>query len=53
LKELLGKMKGYNITLLGTDISDSAIARASKGLYNKFEIERRLSKETCSLHANA
>lgn len=45
LKELLGEMKGYNITLLGTDISDSAIARASKGLYNKFEIERGLSKD--------
>jgi DNA-binding response OmpR family regulator len=40
LKELLGDLSKYKITLLGTDISDAAIARASRGYYNKFEIER-------------
>jgi len=32
----------YNIQLFGTDISDAAIAKASYGLYNKFEIARGL-----------
>lgn len=45
LKELLPDLKKYNVKLLGTDISDSAIGQASYGAYNKFEIERGLSKE--------
>jgi len=45
LKELLPDLNKYNIKLLGTDISDSAIKQASYGTYNKFEIERGLSKE--------
>ena len=32
----------YNIQMLGTDISDAAIAQASYGWYNKFEIARGL-----------
>jgi chemotaxis protein methyltransferase CheR len=45
LKELLPDISKYNIKLLGTDISDTAIARASKAIYNKFEIERGLPPE--------
>jgi chemotaxis protein methyltransferase CheR len=45
LKELLSDLKKYDVKLLGTDISDSAIGQASYGTYNKFEIERGLSKE--------
>ncbi|MEA2038528.1 MAG: protein-glutamate O-methyltransferase CheR [Thermodesulfobacteriota bacterium] len=45
LKELLPDPKKYNIRLLGTDISDAAIAQASYGRYNKFEIERGLSQD--------
>jgi chemotaxis protein methyltransferase CheR len=45
LKELLPNLKKYNIKLLGTDISDEAIAKASYGHYNKFEIDRGLDKE--------
>jgi chemotaxis protein methyltransferase CheR len=45
LKELLPNFKKYNIKLLGTDISDEAIAKASYGHYNKFEIDRGLDKE--------
>ena len=45
LKELLPDLNKYNVKLLGTDISDSAIGQASFGAYNKFEIERGLSKE--------
>jgi chemotaxis protein methyltransferase CheR len=45
LKELLPDLKKYNIKLLGTDISDAAVAQASYGAYNKFEIERGLSRD--------
>lgn len=45
LKELLADIKKYNIRLMGTDISDQAISRASYGLYNKFEIERGLDRD--------
>ncbi len=34
--------QNYNIKLFGTDISDAAIAQASYGLYNKFEVARGL-----------
>lgn len=42
LKELLGDLSKYRIQLLGTDISDAAVAQASYGRYNKIEIERGL-----------
>ena len=45
LRELLPDLKKYNIKLMGTDISDAAIAQASYGRYNKFEIERGLTKK--------
>ena len=44
LRELLGSASGYNLKLLGTDISDAAIAQASYGTYNKFEIERGMER---------
>ena len=45
LKELLPDISKYNIRLLGTDISDAAIAQASQGIYSKFEIERGLAPD--------
>lgn len=45
LKELLGDLSRYSIRLVGTDISDQAIATASRGIFNKIEIERGLPKE--------
>ncbi len=42
IKELLPKIANYSIKLLGTDISDGAVAQASRGKYNKFEMERGL-----------
>jgi chemotaxis protein methyltransferase CheR len=43
LKELLGNLGKYNIRLLGTDISDQAVARASEGVFSQVEIARGLS----------
>lgn len=45
LQELLKDLSKYSIKLLGTDISDAAIAQASSGKYNKFEIERGLARD--------
>ncbi|MBW1897521.1 MAG: protein-glutamate O-methyltransferase CheR [Deltaproteobacteria bacterium] len=45
LKELYLDPQKYEIQLLGTDISNSAIVRASYGKYNKFEIARGLPPE--------
>ncbi len=45
IKELLPNLSKYQIKLLGTDISDAAISQASYGTYNKFEIERGLTKD--------
>jgi chemotaxis protein methyltransferase CheR len=45
IKELLRDNPDYAFTLLGTDISDAAIAQASYGKYNRFEIERGLDKK--------
>lgn len=42
LREMLGNLSGYQISILGTDISDDAVSKASYGKYNKFEIERGL-----------
>lgn len=53
LKELLPDISKYRITLLGTDISDSAIAQASYGTYNKFEIERGLTRDKLQKYFNA
>lgn len=44
IKELLKDSKDYTFNLLGTDISDAAVAQASYGKYNRFEIERGLDK---------
>jgi len=45
LLEMLGDLRDYEITLLGTDLSDEAVAKASYGMYGKFEIERGLPKK--------
>jgi chemotaxis protein methyltransferase CheR len=45
LREILGDTRQFNIRLLGTDISDEAVARASYGSYNNFEIDRGLAKD--------
>ena len=42
LKEILGDLQKYNISLLCTDISDAAVTSASYGHYRQFEIERGL-----------
>ncbi|MFO7714219.1 CheR family methyltransferase [Desulfosarcina sp.] len=45
IKELLGHNGNPKIALMGTDLSDAAVAQASAGIYNRFEIERGLPQE--------
>jgi len=45
LKELLGDTSRYAVRLLATDISDQAVAQASRGSFNAVEIERGLPKD--------
>lgn len=46
IKEMLGANGKYRFNLLGTDISNQAIAQASYGKFNKFEIDRGLPQNT-------
>jgi chemotaxis protein methyltransferase CheR len=50
LKETLGNLTKYNIRLLGTDVSDQAIARASYGFYSASETGRGLTAERLQRH---
>ncbi len=43
LRETLGDLSKYDVRLLGTDISDQAIARASAGIFGQIDIGRGLS----------
>jgi chemotaxis protein methyltransferase CheR len=42
LKDLLGSFNGYDIRILGTDISNQAIAAASRGHFSQLEMGRGL-----------
>jgi chemotaxis protein methyltransferase CheR len=43
LKETLGDTNRYDIKILGTDISDQAVARASAGIFSEIEMGRGLA----------
>lgn len=45
LKESLPNITQYSLYLLGTDISDQAVAKASLGIYNTIEIGRGLAQD--------
>lgn len=40
LKELLGDMRNFDVRILGTDISDRAVAAASHGYFSRLELDR-------------
>lgn len=45
LQELLPNLSQWRIRILGTDISEAAVAQASAGRYNQIEIQRGLTDE--------
>ena len=50
LKELLGDLNGYDIRILGTDISDKAVAAASYGHFSRLELERGMPPDKITKH---
>ncbi len=50
LKELLGDLNGYDIRILGTDISDKAVAAASYGQFSRLELERGMPPDKITKH---
>ncbi len=50
LDELLRGYTTCSVTILGTDISDAAIAQASYGRYSKFEVERGMTPVRLQQH---
>jgi chemotaxis protein methyltransferase CheR len=45
LRELLGDFRGYDPRILGTDISDKAVAAASYGMFSKFDLDRGMTSD--------
>ncbi len=50
LKELLKDFHGYDIRILGIDISDKAVAQASYAHYTRLEVDRGLPPEMLAKH---
>ena len=50
LKEVLTDLNRYDIRILGTDISDKAIAHASYGCYSKLEMDRGMPLDKIARH---
>jgi chemotaxis protein methyltransferase CheR len=48
IKELLVDLNRYDVRLLGTDISDKAVAQASYGRYSKLEMDRGMATDKTS-----
>lgn len=45
LKELLGDFRGYDIRILGIDISDQAVAQASYAHFSRLELDRGMMSD--------
>jgi len=43
LQEEAAKLQGWNVQILGTDLSNEALQRARSGIYTHFEVQRGLS----------
>lgn len=50
LRELIGDTSRFDIHILGTDISNKAVAKASYGEYDAFEIERGMPSQALNQH---
>jgi len=53
LKELLGDITRYDIRILGTDISNKAVAQASYADYSRLELDRGLPQEQINRYFTA
>ncbi len=53
LKELLGDLSRYDVRILGTDISNKVVAKASYGEYDRLDLERGMPPESIARHFTA
>ncbi len=53
LKSLLGDLRGYDIRILGTDISDKVVSHASYAHFSRLELDRGLSPDKLSRYFEA
>lgn len=52
LKEMLGDDPKYSFRLIGTDISNDAVAEASKGIYQSFHVDRGMPPQLRTRYFN-
>jgi chemotaxis protein methyltransferase CheR len=52
LKETLRDLNQYDVRLIGTDLSNQAVVRASRGAYSSLEISRGMSSDLLSKYFN-
>jgi len=52
LIEVIPNIQNYDINIMGIDIADDVIAKASYGKYNKFEVERGMEQRTLKKYFN-
>jgi len=45
IKEVLGDLRGYDVRLMGTDISDRAVACASQAVFSRGDLDRGMPAE--------
>ncbi len=50
IKEMVGDLRGYDVRLLGTDISDRAVAQASYGYFSRAELDRGMPADKLARH---
>ena len=50
LKDILGSFSGYDIRILGLDISDAAVAQASYAHYSRMELDRGMTNDKLAKH---
>ncbi len=50
IREWLGDQRGWEVRILGTDISEAAIARARRGQFSRQELDRGMSRERIARH---
>jgi chemotaxis protein methyltransferase CheR len=50
LRELLGDLRDYDIRILATDVSEQAIARASRGVFSELEVGRGMPPERMAVY---
>lgn len=52
LNEMAGQLAGWNVEIIGTDISNEALNKAKEGVYTQFEVQRGLPIQSLMKYFN-